>query len=427
MKRLLSTSLRGRFITGIGLVFLALVAGTLSNLLSIQSTVTILTASLDEMRNETHPMSQLQTLLLRTAMPPNDYLINGDPAERVIYERLSSEVNETFEALISLELPLKADVLAALKTQYQGWQKAQPLGRDILALPYPPNSSTAVLAMERFDSSLDSIVANLDRVHEFTHQDMLERLSRSRNRKRRVYDAILIFASLGLVTIIWGGRLLGADLDALQELEQGALRFAKGELSHRLKLNRHDELGRLASVLNQMAGQMLTSRATLVKKASYDELTGLYNRYEFQQRVTEEFRRAQRYENPLSLLVLDLDHFKRINDTYGHHQGDEVLKQLSEVIRQNVRDVDIPARWGGEEFVIITPETDWQEAKLLAERIRHAVAHHDFGVGELTISIGVSGLRSVDTPEDIFKRADAAMYLAKRRGRNCVEVTNNTT
>ncbi|HCJ67295.1 MAG TPA: hypothetical protein DHV62_08245 [Elusimicrobia bacterium] len=152
-----------------------------------------------------------------------------------------------------------------------------------------------------------------------------------------------------------------------------------------------------------------------------DALTGLYNHGYFHQLLKQEIERAERYEKKFSLLMLDIDHFKNYNDTYGHLAGDRLLHHLAEIIRENIRTVDSACRYGGEEFTVILPETDILGAKNLAERIRKSI----FEEGEITVSIGI-GIYPEDgkITEELINSADKAMYLAKNRGRNLVCLAN---
>jgi diguanylate cyclase (GGDEF)-like protein len=156
-----------------------------------------------------------------------------------------------------------------------------------------------------------------------------------------------------------------------------------------------------------------------------DGLTGLPNRAAFDERLEVEGRRFHRYRRPLALLVLDLDHFKAVNDTYGHPSGDAVLQRVADLLRASTRDPDIPARYGGEEMVVILPETMLRPALEVAERIRAAVEatrfDHEGRTIDLTVSIGVSACpECVDDPADLLRAADDALYQAKRDGRNRV-------
>ena len=172
--------------------------------------------------------------------------------------------------------------------------------------------------------------------------------------------------------------------------------------------------------------------AILQYESITDSLTGLKNRRYFDQRLHEEIAHSRRYRLPLSLLLIDVDHFKVVNDTYGHQIGDEVLKNLSKVILEMVRDSDIVARYGGEEIAIITPNTEKAEAILLAERLRNIVQKSTLAsidatqeVVQITISIGVSTLNLVVMDKDaLVEEADKALYEAKKLGRNRVQISS---
>ena len=156
--------------------------------------------------------------------------------------------------------------------------------------------------------------------------------------------------------------------------------------------------------------------------ATTDSLTGLLNRGEFGRRLDREIDRARRYATPLSLILYDLDHFKRVNDSFGHPAGDEVLRETSRLVREKVRCVDCAARWGGEEFIILLPQTGLEGATSTAEKLRRAIAELRFAaMPAVTASFGVTPFAAGDDAFTLVKRADEALYLAKTRGRNRVE------
>jgi diguanylate cyclase (GGDEF)-like protein len=158
----------------------------------------------------------------------------------------------------------------------------------------------------------------------------------------------------------------------------------------------------------------------------FDELTQTYNYRYFARKLDEEKRRAFRYEMPLSLLMVDIDYFKKLNDTYGHENGNRVLRQLSSIIKSCVRDVDIFARYGGEEFAVILPQTKQDEAVQIGERIRSHVEESEFfleGVPpvRVTVSVGISCFpENGKSPQQLVKITDQALYQAKGDGRNLV-------
>lgn len=158
-------------------------------------------------------------------------------------------------------------------------------------------------------------------------------------------------------------------------------------------------------------------------RASVDSLTGLWNRYQFDARFHDAFIRYNRYGSPASLIMFDLDRFKSVNDRFGHTIGDDVLRGISRRLAPVLRELDVFARWGGEEFVILLPETGIDYAVEVAERLREEVQGETFPVvGQVTISLGVTDFRYNDTePRDVLCRADRALYRAKEQGRNRVE------
>lgn len=162
--------------------------------------------------------------------------------------------------------------------------------------------------------------------------------------------------------------------------------------------------------------------ATARNLALHDPLTNACNRRFFDQQAPAEIERARRYAHPLSLMMIDIDHFKAVNDTLGHAVGDQVLRELARRIRSVLRQPDWLTRWGGEEFIVLMPATDQAGAVALAERVRQCVCGAAFEpVGRVTISIGVAQYQSPDALHRWITHADAAMYRAKERGRNCVE------
>ncbi|MFB6347527.1 MAG: GGDEF domain-containing protein [bacterium] len=164
--------------------------------------------------------------------------------------------------------------------------------------------------------------------------------------------------------------------------------------------------------------------------ANYDQLTGLYDRHRLEDRLTQEVSRSNRYDHNLTLMMLDLDHFKNVNDTYGHTAGDTVLEETGDIIREtcqeNIRQSDIAGRYGGEEFCILLPETNYDEALRVAERIRTSLSEMTFTGSDgkefqVTCSIGIAEYdSSMDSYEELVKAADDALYEAKESGRNQV-------
>jgi diguanylate cyclase (GGDEF)-like protein len=224
----------------------------------------------------------------------------------------------------------------------------------------------------------------------------------------------------------------------LNRLTQVMKRIASGDFNAHMALKRRksdqnsaagatgDELDYLIDGFNTMAEKIKNDQDELEKLAAYDSLTGLYNRRKFTSALQEEILRYQHGAQELSLLIIDLDHFKNINDTYGHQVGDEALRTVSKVVNSHIRRDDISARYGGEEIAVILPRTGNEDAIVLAERIRKAIEEQgiEYEAGKtlyITASIGIATLDTKNTTDnELIQSADAALYVAKRDGRNRV-------
>ena len=172
------------------------------------------------------------------------------------------------------------------------------------------------------------------------------------------------------------------------------------------------------------AGEIGRLNQRLKRLASSDHLTGLWNHYRMEEAIDHEGSMAARYGRPCALVMFDIDHFKRINDTRGHDAGDEVLVAVAQAISAQLRETDVVCRWGGEEFVVLAAGTALEGAAILAERLRGAIealAIRDYG--SVTASFGIAVHRTGEVGSDLVKRADLAMYAAKVGGRNRVEIS----
>ncbi|BDI28261.1 hypothetical protein CCAX7_003120 [Capsulimonas corticalis] len=176
-----------------------------------------------------------------------------------------------------------------------------------------------------------------------------------------------------------------------------------------------------AIVLEFQKKQLESANIALSLLATTDGLTGLKNHRAFQERLTDEMHLAARYDQPTSVVMLDVDHFKQFNDTYGHPEGDEVLRLASRILLENARADDFIARYGGEEFVLLLPQTDGRGAAAIAERIRGAFERAAWSKRQVTVSVGVSTVNAGNAGEgDLVTQADKALYKSKQAGRNCV-------
>lgn len=236
-----------------------------------------------------------------------------------------------------------------------------------------------------------------------------------------------------LAVLSLGERDILLEIDRLVDILQG-------QTASRIRLLQRIEAATLAAtflvlllvglwLFRPMVADILADREMLEtlnleleRRASHDPLTGARNRLSFNEAIVAEIGRTRRYGDGFAVIMCDIDHFKRINDSHGHPAGDAILRELVAIFNLNLRATDILVRFGGEEFVILAPHADLSGAATLAEKLRQAVADHDFPEAiPVTISLGATQYQAGDTPESLISRADAALYAAKENGRNRVE------
>ncbi|MFJ3481851.1 GGDEF domain-containing protein [Pseudomonas sp. NPDC090202] len=204
--------------------------------------------------------------------------------------------------------------------------------------------------------------------------------------------------------------------------QMGELAFQRERRFSEQELTQLESL--LTSLVYPLRNALLYRSANL--SALRDPLTGAGNRIAMEQSLTREVEIARRQQQPLSVLMLDIDHFKGINDTHGHATGDAVLKAVTDVLKDRLRNIDQVFRFGGEEFLIVLTNTGREAAALVGERLRHAALQLSYPVQghpvELTVSLGCSTLLPGESPDSLLRRADSALYVAKRQGRNRLEM-----
>jgi diguanylate cyclase (GGDEF)-like protein len=184
--------------------------------------------------------------------------------------------------------------------------------------------------------------------------------------------------------------------------------------------------------ISQLLQKINETQQKLMALASIDDLTQLYNRRYFFERFNQEVERAKRYQRPLSCVIMDIDYFKHVNDSYGHLAGDQVLIDIAQILKNNCRQSDLAGRYGGEELIILLPETEAGGAMIIADRIREMIEEHQTVDGKgavigVTVSMGVASLSgtelgNIDKNERIVQYADDALLVAKKGGRNRIEL-----
>lgn len=268
-----------------------------------------------------------------------------------------------------------------------------------------------------------------------------------------VKQLFIVGVCLVLLFTMLAYKMATAIRTPIEALQLGAQRIARGQVDYQIPLppNRHDELGVLTRNFNEMMARLRTNQTEieqdrvrlgekneelqhaneiLSQLSITDGLTKLHNHRYFQDHLTREIKRVGRTKAPLSLILIDIDDFKMLNDTHGHAAGDEVLMSLASIMNDSARESDLIARYGGEEFVVLMPNTDLPGAVHLAEKIRMTVESTRLIIGDtlrpvdITISVGVAMFEG--DRRDFFAEADRALYQAKAAGKNCVIIANSS-
>ncbi|OEU66754.1 MAG: diguanylate cyclase [Desulfovibrio sp. S3730MH75] len=247
---------------------------------------------------------------------------------------------------------------------------------------------------------------------------IIPRIEEARNNIILLFSSMFLGALLLVVPAIYF-----KILKPLRRLTQQAEVLSKGELGIACEWRGQDELSMLGKTLDDMRSKLNGNFNVMKEMAETDELTGLPNRHGFSEDIKKNMDLSRRYKRPLSIAIFDLDYFKAINDTYGHGVGDEVLKEFSRMVCSRIRNTDLFARIGGEEFVMVMPETSIKAATALVNEIREVISGQPFAHGEkVTTSIGVTSYSGVEELDELLEAADKALYQAKRKGRNQVVV-----
>jgi diguanylate cyclase (GGDEF)-like protein len=221
----------------------------------------------------------------------------------------------------------------------------------------------------------------------------------------------ILTTSLNLIALFF----IFDNYEVIREEKTESLKLLNAELEKKI-LKRTKELQRLNEAL-------LIDKKALERLSCTDPLTGLFNRYKLRDIFEFEASQAKRFKTSLSLILMDIDFFKSINDRHGHNIGDIVLTELSMLLKRSVRKSDVVVRWGGEEFIIFAPKTSLSQSIVLAEKLRQGIRNHQFSplLQQVTLSFGVTALEEGDKLEQIIQRADKALYLAKESGRDNVK------
>ncbi len=413
-------SLRTRLLIAMGMVFIPLLAVALGSGVFLQYAAGQFKRLTEQPVYKLQTTSRLQNQIRSTHALLENYAAEPQAALRNRFIAEARVVENIFVEILAKPFlaPREYSLLAGAR---QEWKDSLLLAEQTL-VPNPPRS-----ALSRFDQRVRHVLSTLDQIYGASYDEIGAQRAQIDKAENRFLLIIVAAVGVGLIGAVAGVLWLARSvLVPLREFEKGLSHFANDNLSYRLDLHNDNELGRLARDFNNMAERLMEHKVRLEELSSRDGLTGLYNRREFEDRLREEVQRARRYGKPLSVMLLDIDHFKNINDRYGHQAGDEALIAVADLIRLSARPMDAVCRYGGEELAVILPETDEAGAGIVAERIRAAIADSLTTTSEgneiqMTVSIGYAAFpQDGDTGPGLVKAADQALYAAKQGGRNLV-------
>ena len=382
----------------------------------------------EEIAGEVLQVKSLQLSLHMATMPVHDYLIAGNPGDIEAFASRSRRIEQGFSAARSAPFGSEHEK-RLIEEAWHEWRRARDTARGLLDAAPSATDPAIEARMERFDRHIGIASDKLEALYNEAYAEIRNAQARARVARHR--SQWLGPAALGaafLLSVMIGTILSHSILVGLRSLRHGAGQVAAGRFDGEIRAGGVEELDDLARDFNAMRTKMREHDAALRELATRDTLTGLRNRRALRAVLDDELERARRYGRPLGLLMIDIDHFKQVNDTWGHPVGDAVLAGLASVLEQNTRPTDGVFRYGGEEFVIVAPETGPEGLRGLGERIRRAAGAKVFGASrdedlQVTISVGAAaceaGMR--DTPE-LIAAADEALYSAKRNGRDSVRL-----
>lgn len=423
-------SIHIRFQYAFGLAVLGLVLMAVITIVSGRTILNTYELSVNETRHEMMPIHNIQVALREVDHLAYRYAVEGDQSAQFEFQELADTVDTQFHQLSSVALSFAsvehAHSSINLPDAIRAWREVKA---DIYKLfQYRSGTTQAIEALKRAHMTIDPVYDVVSEFHHLSMRDLQIRLASAQSAGKSAFTLMFGAIVVGMVLLIAVGRMVGRSvLQPIGELLVAAHKLGEKDFSHRIGLrNNSDELGQLGTALNLASATLQKLYLELERRSTHDGLTSVLNRAAFDERLQAEFKSIDRHKRPLSLLMVDIDFFKRINDTYGHQAGDRVLQSVAKLLEETTRPGDVVTRYGGEEFAIILPETDAHSAMAMAERLRAAIeeARIEFdvcGAVSLTVSVGCATRMPLGAKgENLVKAADSALYDAKNAGRNRV-------
>jgi diguanylate cyclase len=370
----------------------------------------------------------LQKASFKVLSPKVSLALDGE--EKPGYDHIEQEISTMLTNLLAqLVIPARYnDQLDDLKNKLINklhWYELVPLLEQVTHLVIDALGD----GQEEFEYFLQGLDQRLETIQQLVNNASKGQINRSDT--RLVFEGLLEGQVDSIRSVVNSENNLGQLGHSISEhlglIVQAMQTFSSEEYHRETELT--EQLRHMQLKLDDMEKLAESAQSAIEEqrnKAMHDSLTGMPNREAYQQRLEQEVKRIERYGGKLSLMVCDVDLFKRINDAYGHLAGDKVLKIIANSLQRNLRSTDFIARFGGEEFVVLMPETSTSEAKIIAEKMRIKIEESPFNFKkepvQMTVSFGISEFAEGETAAEVFSRADKALYEAKDKGRNKVQL-----
>jgi diguanylate cyclase (GGDEF)-like protein len=377
---------------------------------------------LSQQRDEIDSTQRLRLLISSSATPARGFVENGNEAEVQTYKITQTKIAEAFAGLRP-EMQRDPELSVLFDKAHQDWIAADSL---VLKAVGARRGSNDWQFFARFHQRIVAADEKLAAASERLSEDTPGKQDRAIDLLHLFAKVVLAFAAVSVVAFfvlfVFISQILSGSTKRLVE---GARRFASGDRDQEIKVRIPRDFHGVLEELNRSIVWAHESQHALANRANRDGLTELLNRRAFDDTLAALFARKQRFGEQFALLLMDLDHFKSINDTYGHSTGDEVLRVIASRMMTDLRPFDQAFRVGGEEFAVLLSGVDSPAARQVAERLLHAIASHPIPLTvelSVTASIGVVTDAAGSDPTTLYRAADAALYHAKTTGRNRVVV-----
>jgi diguanylate cyclase (GGDEF)-like protein len=383
---------------------------------------------LEREREQAGALTRLQLSLRETEGPVALYVDEANPAEPAAYRHLRQQIELAF-ANLSDNLDDDPAIQTLVERAREDWSEADRHGTAVMAAPRPAGDPENLRHLEAFIGHISAAVDRLSAANARLQAELYQEYERAERTYERSEWIAGIAAGIALLFMVGGvfmiSRLILSNVDRLVE---GANRFAEGDRDYRIQIELPRELRKVADEFNRMISRIHDTETALENLARTDTLTGLLNRRTFDEQLREAAARKNRTGEPFSVCLVDLDHFKKVNDTYGHAAGDIVLRTAAQTMGSELREIDKVFRMGGEEFAVLLPGVGLEGALATAERLRTRIAARTIAAeGQeiaVTVSIGVADGTHEPDMETLLRKADEALYSAKAEGRDRVQAAS---